>query len=57
MNGTEEDILFDHNIGSNDKMSDFLDSESSEDFLGFEPNNITVPPIFLNLRYCLILMF
>lgn len=40
LNGNEHDILSDHNIGSNDEMSDFFssDSESYEDFVGLKPN-------------------
>lgn len=51
MNGTEEDIFFYHNIGSNDKMSDsfITDSGSNEDFVGLEPNKIMVPPIFFKI--------
>lgn len=37
MDEIQEDMLFDCNVGSNDKMSHpFLgDSESNEDFIGF----------------------
>lgn len=37
----ENDILFEHNIESNDKMSGSFPShgENNEDFIGFEPNN------------------
>lgn len=41
MDKSKNNILFDHNIGSIDEMSDSFpsDSENNEDFVGFELNN------------------